>query len=348
MLRRTAPMNTFDIEPVVAEFHRHAALVEEVAGALNEIRNSSRQLDDLSDRAQCVSEESLRRATASLEQLDELADSARHLEALVERIASISAVIEQIRGHSLSIDSLASQSHILSLNASIEAARAGEQGRGFAVVATEVRDLAEQSRRAAKEIDRAVSEAGELVASVQHLTREAIDSHEQTVAAVDTSVREVESSMTDIRAVCSNMTQKLSQQSTHVESAASAIQVTSEDSAGRIANLIGDMTGARVTDLEPSAAHQRQHEMRVIDVRREDEYWGELSHIEGAELHTISDGFADVVSGWSRDQPVLFVCHRGGRSARAATIALEKGFQQVYNLEGGMLAWHEARLPVAS
>ncbi len=92
------------------------------------------------------------------------------------------------------IDSIAFQTNILALNAAIEAARAGEQGRGFAVVATEVRNLAQRTSAAAKEINALISHSVENVASGTKLA----DQAGQTMDEILTAVKQVTSIMSDI------------------------------------------------------------------------------------------------------------------------------------------------------
>ncbi|MCX7089078.1 MAG: rhodanese-like domain-containing protein [Methylococcales bacterium] len=79
--------------------------------------------------------------------------------------------------------------------------------------------------------------------------------------------------------------------------------------------------------------------MKIIDVRRKDEFNGDLGHINGAELICLQENFEGRIQRLNKDVPHLFVCRSGGRSARAARIALAHGFTKVYNMEGGMLAW---------
>jgi methyl-accepting chemotaxis protein len=92
-----------------------------------------------------------------------IADLIAAVERIEGRLASVRSVLEQVTGFSSTIEAIAKQTNLLALNATIEAARAGDAGRGFGVVAGEVKNLAEQTRRANKQIDDSVRElAGEI------------------------------------------------------------------------------------------------------------------------------------------------------------------------------------------
>ena len=78
------------------------------------------------------------------------------MQELKETIGQISKCSEEIGEIIRTIEDIASQTNLLSLNASIEAARAGEAGRGFAIVADQVKDLADQSAKAAGESDKLI------------------------------------------------------------------------------------------------------------------------------------------------------------------------------------------------
>ncbi|HWW71974.1 MAG TPA: methyl-accepting chemotaxis protein, partial [Duganella sp.] len=148
-----------------------AASIEELTSTVKENAENARQANQLAGSASEVAQ----RSGAVVTQV-------------VETMASINASSNQIVDIISVIDGIAFQTNILALNAAVEAARAGEQGRGFAVVASEVRNLAQRSASAAKEIkdlinhsvdrvetgNRLVGEAGlamqEVLKSVQSIT----------------------------------------------------------------------------------------------------------------------------------------------------------------------------------
>ncbi len=100
----------------------------------------------------------------------------------IEKISDSSARIAEITGV---IEGIAFQTNILALNAAVEAARAGDQGRGFVVVASEVRNLAQHSATAAKEIKSLV---GDSVAVVEHGASQAADAG-TTIGPVKDAIR---------------------------------------------------------------------------------------------------------------------------------------------------------------
>jgi rhodanese-related sulfurtransferase len=103
--------------------------------------------------------------------------------------------------------------------------------------------------------------------------------------------------------------------------------------------------GTREITPEALAAAPPGTRRRIVDVREEHEFVGELGHIEGSALVPLATVTRDA-RDWDHLDEVVLVCRSGGRSGFAARELRALGFPRVINLAGGMLAWHEAGLPV--
>lgn len=102
-----------------------------------------------------------------------------------------------------------------------------------------------------------------------------------------------------------------------------------------------------VLDITPEELQSKKNQVLLVDVRRPDEYEGELGHIPGAQLMVL-DTLPDRLSELPKDQTVVFICRSGGRSAQATAYAQSQGFQSVFNMQGGMLRWNELQFETES
>ncbi|OEC96594.1 MULTISPECIES: methyl-accepting chemotaxis protein [unclassified Rhizobium] len=232
---------------------RQAASLEETSAALDEltvaVRQTAEGADEASKRVHAVSAEASRSDAVVAQAIEAMSG-----------IEKSSAEIGKIIGV---IDEIAFQTNLLALNAGVEAARAGESGKGFAVVAQEVRELAQRSAAAAKEIKdqiarssgqvdqgvRLVGEAGEALKRISgqiKAANEIVSKIAHSASEQDTTLRSISSSMNQLDAA----TQQNAAMAEETTASAETLAADTED-------LLALIRGFRVNEGRATMDHRR-------------------------------------------------------------------------------------------
>ncbi|WP_396587206.1 methyl-accepting chemotaxis protein [Bermanella sp. R86510] len=163
-----------------------ASSLEETASSMEEMTSSVRQTSENAKHATELAVSAQTRAEKGGEVVGKAVDAMEEINSSSKKISDIIGVIDEI----------AFQTNLLALNAAVEAARAGEQGKGFAVVAGEVRNLAQRSAGAAKEIKDLIRDSVEKVNNGTEL----VNRSGQTLSEIVEAVEKVTTMMKEINA----------------------------------------------------------------------------------------------------------------------------------------------------
>ncbi|MCF1446354.1 HAMP domain-containing protein [Agrobacterium vitis] len=209
---------------------QQAAALEETAAALEEITTTVRTSTERAHEANQMVEQTRNSAGKSGEIVRSAIDAMGRIEQSSQKISQIISVIDEI----------AFQTNLLALNAGVEAARAGEAGRGFAVVAQEVRELAQRSANAAREIKALINTSADevkggvsLVLSTGEALNEIVglvDHVNGHVASIARAAQEQSAALAEINTSVNHMDQMTQQNAAMVEETTAASQVLASES----------------------------------------------------------------------------------------------------------------------
>ncbi|MCA1405775.1 HAMP domain-containing protein [Ensifer sp. IC3342] len=217
---------------------QQAASLEETAAALDQITVNVANSSKRTEEARSVAGSANRSAAESAQVVSHAEEAMRKIEESSEQISNIIGVIDEI----------AFQTNLLALNAGVEAARAGEAGKGFAVVAQEVRELAQRSAQAAKEIKGLIQNSSAEVENGVKLVRDAgvalktisgfiveINAHMESIA---TSAGEQSVGFAEVNTAVNAMDQTTQQNAAMVEQSNAASNTLAAE-AIRLRKLVG-------------------------------------------------------------------------------------------------------------
>lgn len=250
---------------------------DEISGAIGEIEHGvtmqaedaqtcAIQINELSDQIGIVyqytdeitkiSEEANETIGESLLIMDDLHDKSKATvditQAIWQDIESLSDQTKAIGDFANVINEIAEQTNLLSLNASIEAARAGEAGRGFAVVAEEIRKLADQSLKAAGEIE-------DIVTRIQKQTGRTVDAVNKAGEIVDSQNESLDKTLRAFHNVndrVKSMTDNLSK----IMAGMSDVEKAKREAVSSIMNIsaVSEQTSASSVQVDINAKHQKE------------------------------------------------------------------------------------------
>ncbi|MFZ3290106.1 MAG: methyl-accepting chemotaxis protein, partial [Telluria sp.] len=211
---------------------QQASSLEETASSMEELTSTVRQNADNATQANQLAQAASDVAAKGGKIVGQVVDTMGAIDASARKIVDIIGVI----------DGIAFQTNILALNAAVEAARAGEQGRGFAVVASEVRNLAQRSAGAAKEIKTLIGDSAQQVNRGTQLVEQAGTTMSEVVASVGrvtdimaeitSASQEQRIGIDQVNQAIAQMDQVTQQNAALVEEAAAAAQSLQDQAAG--------------------------------------------------------------------------------------------------------------------
>ena len=268
---------------------------EAINGNTNELRNAS---DDLSKRTEqqaaaleetsaaldeitAVVQNSTERAQEATVMVSEAKDNAGRSGVVVRNAVDAMGRIEQASREISQIinviDEIAFQTNLLALNAGVEAARAGEAGKGFAVVAQEVRELAQRSATAAKDIKALITKSGDEVqvgVKLVQATGEALSEIETRVIAINdhihsiaTAAKEQSTGLKEVNTAVNQMDQVTQQNAAMVEETSAATHKLSAEADGLL-RLISRFKVSNDAQAAVVVARQQHHQPVTSPARR--------------------------------------------------------------------------------